>query len=185
MKKIKLLVGVLFVAILAAGCTNVSEDAKVDTFILNKDNSITDVSVEDYSDSSFKIDDLESFVKDSVVDYNEKNGDDSIVVKSYTEDKKVVKLVMEYATIKDYNNFNNTTYTVEKVSKADLDGKVKDMDGKKVSVDDVEDTYRVLTINASTDVYVKNSKYYSTNLKMSEDKVFTNADEEVGYIIFK
>ncbi len=191
MKKKALILGTIMIALLSTGCTNVAKKATENTFILNKDESVTDVSVEDYTDSNYKIDDLQDFVTDAVNDYNEKNGEDSVVLKSYEaldEKSKNIKVVIDYKSIDDYNKFNNTNYEVKSISKADLSDKFKDLEGEEVKSKAIkeETKLKVLSIDGDTKIYIKGAKYYSSKLKYNkEDKTLYNAEGKTGVIVFK
>ncbi len=185
MKKIGLIVGIILLASMVTGCTNISKDATENTFIINKDGSITDVSVEDYTESSFSIDDLERFVTDAVSDYNQKKGEDTISLESYTEENKIVKLIMNYNSIEDYNAFNGTEFSIEKVSDSKLTGDFVDAKGTDTTVGDIDGTYNVLTIDVDTEVYIKTMKYYNNVLTLNEDNTVSIMDNNIGYIIYK
>ncbi len=185
MKKLGLIAGIILVVAMATGCTNISKDATDNTFIINKNGSITDISVEDYTDVSFSIDDLERFVTDAVSDYNQKKGEDSISLESYTEENKIVKLIMNYNNIEDYNAFNGTNFTIEKVSDSKLSGDFVDLKGTETTVGNIDGTYNVLTIDVDTEVYIKNMKYYNNVLTLNENNTVSITDSNVGYIIYK
>lgn len=184
-KRMGLIAGIVLVACLATGCSNISKDATENTFILNSNGSITDVSVEDYTDSSFAIDDLEDFVTNAVNKYNQDKGEDSITFKSYEAKDKKVKLVIEYDSIEDYNAFNNTDITIDTVANAKISGKYKDSKGEEIKAEDIDDTLKVLTVDTQTSVYIKNMKYYNNDLEVGDNDAVTVTEGSVGYIIYK
>ena len=143
------------------GCGSVAGKYDANTLIITKDNTYTDVSVEDYTGLDVTKEDLQSYVEKQISTYQ---ADESVKLDELTLEKNTAKLVMSYQNIEVYNAVNGTAYQAVEAgsfqySDQDVKGMVSPDDGAldETAVSELlqKEDARVLVLSADTDVVVK------------------------------
>ena len=143
------------------GCGGVAEKYDTNTLIITKDNTYTDISVEDYTGLDVTKEDLQAYVEQQISAYQ---NDETVKLEEITLEKHTAKLVLTYQSMDAYNAVNETAYEAVqaggwKHSGQDVKGMVSPDDGAldETAVSallEKEDT-KVLVLTADTDVVIK------------------------------
>lgn len=136
-KRISMTAALIAGILLLGGCDKLNQSKwtpqEPAAISIKKDGSITEIIQDsldaDYYDSS----ELENMITSGVKEYNSQNGEDSIVVKDFAAENGKVNLTMEYASAKDYAQFNNTEFYYGSMINAQLEGYLFDVPFKKVT----------------------------------------------------
>lgn len=165
MKKI-IRLGLLFMlcAGLLSGCAG-KTDADTGTVFIDKKGKIISVDVESLDKDYYDEGELESYIKELIESYTDKNGD-TVELSSFHVKDEVAKLKMEYDSYEDYAKFNGIEFYAGTVLGAQAEGydfgvefySVSDgEDGAKAAKkEDVlkDDDNKVVIIRANLDVQV-------------------------------
>lgn len=187
MKQKHLLAGLILGTILLTGCGSSFDSVTGNTMTIGKDGTISDVSVEDFSEGNYDMADLEAFVNAEIADYNSEAGEDSIVLDAIDTENKLVKLQLTYSGMDDYNAFNNTEYQLEGFEDVKLSGEFTSVaDGTKVSVGDMTDSgMKVLKVEDAMNIICKGKVlYYNDNVTEDNGTYIASGDGE-AIIVFK
>ncbi len=191
MKKTQLLFAIVLVMGMLTGCTNYVKDYNKNTLIIKGNDSLVEVAVEDFSESSVTDMDLVAYIEGQIEDYNSKQDKDMVKSKDLiTEDMSNVKLVLTYKDIESYNGFNLLDCTLADFSEVDeeqLKGTFTSADGKSVKVGKMEDTKnaKVLIMSEATDVVVDGDVLYYNKEVSVKDGVATTTGKDDAIIIYK
>lgn len=187
MKRKGILIGLLFGIVLLAGCSKGLDSFENNTMTIGKDGTIQDVSVEDFSDGSYDMKDLEGFINTEIADYNTSVNAEPITLGQLENENKLVKLQLNYTTMEDYNNFNHTDYTLDSFADSKLSGNVTSVsDGSSVSVADIEDKeYQVLKVTDAMDITFQGKALYYNSYVTEDDGIFTSSGKGTAIIIYK
>lgn len=111
MKKKKGLLLTVMVLSLLTGCSKFSP--KETAVSIGKDGAVTAAVIDKLDQSYYDAEELKANVESSVTDYNGEAGEDTITVeKLEIGEEGDVKLLMKYASYKDYADFNNVDFYV-------------------------------------------------------------------------
>ena len=190
MKKVQLVMLIAAMLCMLTGCSSEAKKYDKNTLVVKGNGSLVEIAVEDFKDTSIKAEDLESYIKEQINDYNGDNG--KLVKKTFidTEDMSKVKLVLNYKDIESFNGFNLLECTLDdfaNVKEEDIKGDFTSMDGKTVKSTELTDTEKaeVLILSEATDVVVKGDiLYYNDQVKV-KDGIAATSGEEKAIIIFK
>ncbi len=187
MKRKGILIGLLFGIVLLAGCSKGLDSFEANTMTIGKDGTIQDVSVEDFSDGNYDMNNLESFINDEIADYNDSAGTESIILGQFETENKLAKLQLNYTTMEDYNNFNNTDYSLTSFADSTISGSVTSVsDGSSVAIADIEDKeYQVLKVADAMNIIFQGKAVYYNSDVTENNGVFTSSGEGTAIIIFK
>ena len=186
MKKSKWIVGAIMMAFFLTGCSNVEQDATCNTLIVNGDSTLIDVSVEDYTGITYDEEELKSFINDAIDEYNS-DSENAVKLKSFTNDNDNIKLVMSYASIDDYNAFNQTEYILDDAERIALDGSFTTADGKSIEAADLElSNAKALVLYDATNVVLDGTLlYYNEEVTVSDTDALTVSGEDTAIIIYQ
>lgn len=92
-----------------------------DTITIFGDGSIQEIACDDYSNVSFDYSELEQYIKDSIDEYDQNNGQDKITFLQYSNLDGVVRTAIRYSDIDVYNDFNKTAYRISDYDAAACD----------------------------------------------------------------
>lgn len=192
MRKIQLIAVIGIMVCMLTACGNEAKKYSKNTLVIKRNDSLVEVAVENFKDSSVKAEDLTSYITEQIEDYNTEQGKKVIRQKSLdTEDMSKVKLVLTYKDIESYNGFNQLDCVLDDFSKlkeSQLTGSFKTADGKKtVKVSDVEgvDKATVLIIGEATDVVCSGNILYYNDKVTIKDGIATTSGKGDAIIIFK
>lgn len=191
MKKVSLVVIVVTMLGVLSGCTNYAKKYDKNTIIVKKNDSIVEVAVENFEDSSIKEEELTSYIEEQIEAYNDENGKKEIKKKSIdTSDMSKVKLVLTYKNIESYNSFNLQECKLDdfsNIKESELKGTYTSAEGKSVAYKDLEDVdkAKVFIVSEETDIVVSGDiLYYNAEVSV-EDGIVTTTGEDNAIIIFK
>lgn len=187
MKQKHLLVGLVLGAILLTGCSSSFDSITVNTLTIEKDGTIADISVEDFSGGDYDMSDLEEFINSEIADYNSGTGEDSIVLDKIDTTGNVVKLQLSYADMEDYNSFNNTDYELSSFEDTSISGEFTSVaDGSSVSSGDMSGTdMKVLKVEDAMNIVCKGKVLYYNSYITEDNGTFTASGEGTAVIVFK
>lgn len=182
-----ILTGFLLGILLLTGCSGNLDSFDNNTMTIEKDGTIQDVSVEDFSDGDYDMDNLESFISEEVTDYNTSAGAEHITLVRLETENKLAKLQLNYLTMEDYNSFNHTDYVLTSFADAVISGNVTSVsDGSRIAVTDIEDKeYQVLKVTDAMNITVQGSVLYYNSYVTEEDGVFVSSGKGTVIIIFQ
>ena len=204
----------IFLMILAlgmlGGCSK--KDPDTNTVYIGKDGSVTEAAVEAFDKDYYKQEELESFIQDEIAEYEKTHEEKQVKLESFTVEEGTAKLLMDYESYQDYQDFNGRELFAGTVVQAIAAGYSFNTDflpvedGKIAGEADTESTespadavsgsevtknedYRVVVINEDTDVVVKGSIKYvsagSVTLKDKKTASVQTVNEGVSYIVYK
>lgn len=100
---------------------------------ISEEGIITETIQETLDQSYYDAAELKNMIDSEVADYNGKNGENSVTVKTYEAAEGAVTLVMEYASAGDYAKFNNVEFYYGSMIDAQLEGYLFDVSFKRVN----------------------------------------------------
>ncbi|MCD7955581.1 MAG: hypothetical protein LUG93_07500 [Lachnospiraceae bacterium] len=157
------------------------------------DGSVTEIVQETLDQSYYDLTELEEMINAEVDEYNAENGEDSITVKSLTNDDSTVTLKLWYSSAEDYAAFNNVEFFCGSIISAQLEGylfdtsfyrvKEGELSGSEVSYTAVfnDMSAEVVIVQAPMEVHIEGQSvtYVSVNAEMiSADTVNATGDQE-------
>lgn len=198
MKKVTLvLLGTLFLVVMT-GCGKnkvsiTAEDVTKNTIVIKDDNTVQSSIVEDFDKEYYSQEELETFIKDEVTNYNEKNGKDQIKMHSiYVADQKA-SVVFNYNDIDDYSVFNGinaklltTSQALQEDSILTLSEFVDVKSGDTVSRETAlsKEDVTVLVIQEPVEIKIAGTiLYYNNALKVDKD-VLQASGENITVVVF-
>lgn len=192
----------IFCAAILSGCAG-RTDADSSTVFIDKKGKVISVDVEDLDKDYYDGEELESYIKELIESYTDKNGD-TVSLSSFKVKDSVAKLKMEYDSYEEYAKFNGIEFFAGTVLGARAEGYDFDVDfydagdgeeKKKASKEDVldDDDNKVVIIRANLNVQVPGKILYvseqDTRLTGSSVVSITGegANEEAAltYIIYQ
>lgn len=187
MKQKHLLTGLALGVLLLTGCTGNVDSVTTNTITIEKDGSIRDISVEDFSDGSYDMAGLEEFINAEIADYNSQTGESRIVLDDIQTDERVVKLQLSYTGMEDYNAFNHTEYEYGSLAEAGLTGEfTSTADGSTVKAADMNGTdLKVLKIEDAMNIVCKGKILYYNSFVTEENGTFSASGEGMAVIVLK
>ena len=113
----------LGMVMLLAGCGG-KDLTKTDatSVTVKKDGSIVNVIYEDFSEGYYSIDELRSMAEDEVNAYNARNGEGKTELTSLEREDNNIRMVMKFASDRDYTGFNSEQLLYGTVSELKLSG---------------------------------------------------------------
>ena len=189
MKKGKLLVAAVILCVMGlTGCGN-DYHATESTVFVEKKGKIVTTDVESFPEDTYDKAELEEYINGIISDYNEANGDKSVVLESLKVEDDVAEMILSYASGDDYAKFTEKTFFSGSVAEALASGYTFDgafieaSSGNTCSKDDaIEDgTLKVVVVQGETAIQVNGTiMYYSAGPAKLVDKstvsVFTDAE---------
>lgn len=139
------------VMVCCTGCSGIEKD--VNHFEVKKDGSIVNYIVEDFDQSYYNLEELEALIEEEVNDYNQKLGYRAVKAsKVKLSEDGVVSLKMEYASVDDYNSFNDRNMFVGTVREASAAG--FQFTTAMVDVEDETNTISNQEISSLSDMHI-------------------------------
>ena len=102
----------------------------INTLRIAEDGKITEIAVEDYTGSTYKLPEIRQFIREEVDAYNQKKGVDKVSFLQIRDDNGVVKTAISYSDIGAYNDFNQmnvqlAVYSPEAANKVEAEDQEK------------------------------------------------------------
>ena len=139
-------------------------EADTNTVFVLKDGKIVSTDVESFDQKKYNETEFESYVTGIVDTYNKKNGEDSLMKKSFIVEEGVATLVLEYSNGDVYEDINGVEFFTGTIKEAQKAGYTFDVnfaqmkDGKAVAADAKDfvkgEDYKVVIIKSNTKVVV-------------------------------
>ena len=197
MQKLVLSVTLVLCLIMLAGCSiNDEIDSKKtsnNTFLLKEDGSIESATVEDCDKTYYDNAELEAYVTEKINNYNTEKGSEAITKKSLEINEGRALLILTYASIEDYNIFNEKDTVLLSAAQA-KSGSVElpqtftaVKKGKATAAAAALDNnkYEVLIVKEKLDVLLQGTIKYYTGGTLKDKHGIQTSDEESTVIIFK
>ena len=199
-KKCAVLILAVVLVLSVSGCGGSIDVSKFteNTLVINKDGSVTEVSVDSFSEDYYTQEALEQYVNEEVDTYNEqhpaasgKEKDKVIKVDTVKVSEDNARVVLDFASVEAYTDFNSASLDYVKASELSDDVKalsLKDADGQSVgawsAIEKPED-YQAVVIYAPVQVAVSGKiAYVSENVTVT-DKSTAKCDSTPAVIIYK
>lgn len=179
-KTISLLISVAVMAGLLAGCGTDYYTADSTVFV-SKKGRVVSTDVEQFDTSTYKVNDLQEYVDQSIDTYNDKN-DGSVKLKKLTVEDGKASLTIKYDSAEEYTGFNGIELfagTIAEALAAGYDFKVNFAaidDGKAKACDTSEfmddDGYKVVVYKGSSNIHVDGKILYASikDVKLVDEK---------------
>jgi hypothetical protein len=187
-------------AILAAGALSLglltgcgdSYEATESTVFVEKDGAVLSTDIEPFDSASYDENGLQSYVEDAISEYTGEHGADSVRLKELFFADGMATLTIEYATVKDYTDFNGIELFSGSIAEAlaagySFDGEYYEFQDGKQSLCDAsafldEDGYKVVVIKANTNVHVNGTVKYTstTNVALLDSSTVAISGEAVS-----
>lgn len=182
-----LLAGLLVGLMAMTGCGYNLDSISENTMTIKKDGTIVDVSVEDYSDGNYSMTDLETFITDEITAYNDKNGENCVVMNRLDTDNNIGKLQLTYSGMKDYNGFNHTDYELAELSDTTISGSfISAADGSSVAAPDIQEAgLQVLKVCDAMNIISKKKVLYYNSFVTEQDGTYIISGEGDAVLILK
>jgi hypothetical protein len=172
MKKCTAILAALALSVgLLSGCGDTYE-ATESTVFVEKDGTILSTDIEAFDPSSYDESGLQTYVEETIREYTEEHGKDSVKLKDLSFADGKATLSIEYASVKDYSEFNEIEMFTGSVAEAlaagyTFDGEYYEFQNGNQSLCDASaflntDGYKVVIIKANTDVHVSGKIKYAS-----------------------
>jgi len=186
-------------AMLSGGCSTLNlggtawTPQESEAISVASDGSVTEIVQETLDQSYYDLTELEEMINSEVDEYNAENGEDSVEVRSFSNDGSTVTLKLWYSSTEDYAAFNNIEFFSGSIISAQLEGYLFDVSfyrvtdgeisGSEVSYSTVfEDmSAEVVIVQAPMEVHVEGQDvtFISTNAEMiSADTVYASGETD-------
>lgn len=198
MKKVTLvLLGTLFLVVMT-GCGKnkasiTAEKVTTNTIVIKEDNTVQSSIVENFDKDYYSKEELETFIKEEVIDYNEKNGEDQIKMHSLHVADQKASVVFNYKDIDDYSIFNEisaklltTSEALQEDSILSLSEFVEAKSGETVSRETAfsKEDATVLVIQEPLEIKIAGSILYYSNAQKVDKHVLQTSGENVTVVVF-
>lgn len=135
-KRLSILAAFASCVMLLGGCEMLNQEQWVpqepNAISISEDGVITEIVQESLDAAYYNVAELQNMINAEVADYNKKNGENCVTVKTFENEGRSVKLEMVYASAKDYASFNNIEFYYGSLINAQLEGYLFDVTYKKV-----------------------------------------------------
>ena len=197
MQKLVLSVTLVLCLIMLAGCSKNDEiDSKKtsnNTFLLKEDGSIESATVEDFDKTYYDSTELDAYVTEKINNYNTEKASEAITKKSLEIKDGKALLILTYASIEDYNSFNEKDNVL--LTAAQAKGNSIELPQSFTAVKKGKTTaaatalennkYEVLIVKEKLDVLLQGTIKYYTSGTLKDKHGIQTSEEESTIIIFK
>lgn len=198
MKKVTLvLLGTLFLVVMT-GCGKnkvsiTAEDVTTNTIVIKEDNTVQSSIVEDFDKEYYSQEELETFIKEEVTDYNVKNGEDQVKMDSIHVADQKASVVFNYNDIDDYSVFNGisaklltTSQALQEDSILSIAEFVEVKSGDTVSRETAlsREDATVLVIQEPLEIKIDGTILYYSNAQKEDKDVLQASGENITVVVF-
>lgn len=198
MKKITLVLLGTLILVVMTGCGKnkvsiTAEDVTTNTIVIKEDNTVQSSIVEDFDKEYYSQEELETFIKEEVTDYNEKNGEDQIKMHSIHVADKKASVVFNYNDIDDYSIFNGisaklltTSQALQENSILTLSEFVEVKSGDTVSRETAlnNEDATVLIIQEPLEIKIDGTILYYSSAEKVDKNVLQASGENITVVVF-
>ena len=167
---------ILSMTFLLSGCSQKFEPTESTIFVTSK-GLVQSAVIESFDKSYYDFDELYKTVENEVKAYCLDKNEEAVTISSLVEENDSVALLMDYQTVKDYVEFNETLLFSGTFSEAAAAGylpeELYDMEGNSVEVD-LESLAAMIVIVTEESVCLQTSsniKYVSDNVTILDKKM--------------
>lgn len=197
MKKSAIFIVMAASVLALSGCAKVNENlvagkVEVNTVLVKEDGTVQSALVGDLDKAYYKVDEFKAFAEEEIAKYDEKAGEDAVVLRSFEVKKKSVKVMIDYDSVGNYSAFNKmelSSMTTEDAKGLDTlpDQFISAKDGAKVSVDEAlaDGELKVIVVNEPLDVRVQGKVKYYSNGDLLNDTAVQTSEEGTAFLIYK
>lgn len=197
MKKLIFSTALILCLVMLAGCSKNKEidanNIQKNTLLITKDGSLEAGTVESFDKAYYNLTELDKYVTDKISQYNTAKGNEGVAKKNLEMKDSNAVLVITYATIDDYNGFNQSDVKLLNTADANNAGielpqtfsAVKK--NKTVTLNKAleNNKYKVLVLKEKLDVLLQGTiKYYSGGTLVDKHHI-ESADNATTIIIYK
>ena len=195
----KINTGILIALIMAAcllGCG--ADETKTTTVSLDKKGKIINTIYEDFGEEYYDISELTRMAEDEIALFNSERLSEKITLGSVDKisDGTMVKMVLNFETTDDYEDFNNTTLYYGTVQDAmdrgyEISSELIDENGLKVSLEAVENNknnHIIITKDKSVFITPYNIVYTTNGVSLKGKKeavLSSSTNDEIQLILSK
>lgn len=164
------------------------------TVKLNKNDSITQYIIEDFSESEYSFDELLEDIRQEVEDYNKQSKTEKVKIKNVAFQNDIARIILEYQDDTAYYNINGYAFYYGSCTNATASGynpvsKTKStQNGEYLDADTwnkMSGNYKIVVIHEPIRIETpSNILYVSDNVALETDKVAITENEDLAYIIF-
>lgn len=186
----------LAVMLIATGCgqqEKLSTDMLKDTTVLvRSDGSMEQYIVENFNKSYYNLNDLKEFAKEKIEEYNDLYKGDPVSLEWVrTEDKKVTML-LSYASVEDFAQFNSQKASFMTVAEARKEGSLPEMlyssgEDKEISTEEAKpaDEWFVFFLDADSNIQITGEMKYYQNAALLNPVSIQAKEGKMAVVIFK
>ncbi len=202
---------VMLILLMLSGCSTSYPDT--DTVYIQKNGTVREATVESFEKEYYSEEELKEFITAEIEAYEKEHEDGGVKMKSFEIEEGMAKLMMEYDSCENYEDFNGRElfagtmvqtiaagYSFDtdflEVDDGEIVGESLDTEQAgettgTVSVSEVtsNEDYKVVVINENTDVVVKGEICYvsagTVTVKDKKTASVTSQNEGVSYIVYK
>lgn len=195
--KFAFLFGALSLTFTACGSPKELKDAN-ESMLLIQENKIYAMSIEEFDEMLYSKEDLKDSIKDTISEYQEENGKNSVKQKSFKVEHDTARLCMEYDSLEDYTAFNrvevsDSEFSTFLVTNRDSVSKLewKNQIAETVTFEEIEKEsgLRILYGDFKEELAViiekHNILYYGGSVTDATTDTAYVKEEETAYIIYK
>ncbi len=197
MKKLIFSTALILCLVMLAGCSKNKEidtnNIQKNTLLITKEGTLEAGTVESFDKAYYNLTELDKYVTDKINQYNTAKGNEVITKKNLELKGSNAVLVITYATIDDYNSFNQTD--VKLLNTGDVNNAGIDLPqnfsaakkNKTVTLSKAleNNKYKVLVLKEKLDVLLQGTiKYYSGGTMVDKHHI-ESADNATTIIIYK
>lgn len=200
MKKVTLYTILVLTFLMLIGCRKkdielTTDDVKSSTVVIKKDGTVQTATVEEFTKEYYNISELDNFITNHINEFNVAAGKDAVTKKELEVVDNNAFLILNYASVDDYAEFNdivaaNVPVSTLAAQSAELDlpdAYLSAKDGSYVNPETAlkNEKYRVLIIKENADFQFEGDvKFFSNAILVDESQVQTGT-EGVSFIIYK
>lgn len=194
--------GFLAAVLIAAGCMLTGcggFSPEISGISISKDGTVTECAIENFEESYYDKDELESEISAAVQTYNDEAGTKAVKKKSFRVKDGIATLNMTYASAEDYASFNDVDLYVGDILGAvqagyAFSGQFYEVSGSKIKEDAPVWGSQIMTGTNYNTVAVREAllievpgtiKYVSGNVKVKDKHTAVIEEAEEAYVLYE
>lgn len=198
MKRISILIIMIVMLTTLAGCKKKNivikpSEIENNTMLVKEDGTIQVATIEEFNKDYYNLDELKSFIDSNITEFNQNVGDENAIkLNSLDKKKDQVIMVLEYANMNYYAEFNQTEAAMisgsdsTEIASMTTSFYVGNEESKIQSTElTLDENARVIVLNEEYELIVNNKiEYYSAGNLLDEQKIHTIPDGSTVIIYY-
>ncbi len=188
-----LLLAVMLAVTGCGGKENLSTDMLKDTTVLiRSDGSMEQYIVENFNKSYYNLKDLKAFAKEKVEEYNDLYKENPISLEWVRTEDKLVTMLLSYASVEDFAQFNSQKASFMTVAEARKEGILPETlysSGKDKEIPTEEakltDEWFVFSLDADSNIQITGEMKYYQNAALLNPVSIQAKEGKMAVVIFK